>query len=82
MKKAYEKPVLYIERFTLSQSIAHNCGENLDFGMATQTTKETCGWNVGPYEIFMDRLICDRPTKYFDGVCYNAPDGGYNIFAS
>lgn len=82
MKKSYEKPVLYIERFTLTQTIAHNCGENLNIGTATMTTKETCGWDVGPYEIFMDAQICDRPTKHFDGVCYNAPAGGYNVFNS
>lgn len=83
MKKAYEKPLLYIERFTLTQTIAHNCGENLDFGMANYATKETCGWNASPgYEIFMDPTICDFPTKDFVGVCYNAPEGGYNVFNS
>ena len=39
MKKAYKKPVLLVECFTLSQTIAHNCGENLDFSMGTLKTK-------------------------------------------
>lgn len=83
MKKSYEKPVLYIERFTLTQTIAHNCGENLDFSMGTEKTKESCGWNAAPgYEIFMDANICDFPTKDIVGVCYNAPEGGYNVFNS
>lgn len=82
MKRAYEKPVLYIERFTLTQTIAHNCGENLDFSMANHATKESCGWNVSGQEIFMDPIICDLPTEEFAGVCYNAPDGGYNVFQS
>ncbi len=82
MKRVYEKPVLYIERVTLSQTIAHNCGDNLDFTMANHTTKETCGWDVGGMEIFMSSDICDFPTEYFAGVCYNAPAGGYNVFHS
>ena len=47
MKKAYTKPVLIVERFTLSQTIAHNCGKNLDFSMATLANKKDCGWNIG-----------------------------------
>ena len=82
MKRAYEKPVLYIERFTLSQTIAHNCGENLDFSMGTEKTKESCGWQVGAVEVFMDPTICDFPTEFFEGVCYNAPADGHNIFNS
>ena len=82
MKRAYEKPALYIERFTLTQTIAHNCGDNLDFSMGTAKTKESCGWQVGTTEIFMDPNICEFPTEYFGGVCYNAPDGGYNVFNS
>lgn len=82
MKRAYGKPALCIERFTLTQTIAHNCGENLDFSMATHGTKETCGWDVGGIEIFMNPLICDWPVKEYEKVCYNAPAGGYNVFNS
>ena len=82
MKRAYGKPALCIERFTLTQTIAHNCGENLDFSMATHGTKETCGWDVGGTEIFMNPLICDWPVKKWEKVCYNAPAGGYNVFNS
>ena len=83
MKRVYEKPVLYIERFTLTQSIAHNCGDNLDFGMGTLKTKESCGWDVGGVVIFVEgNENCIFPTEYLEGVCYNAPDGGYNVFNS
>ena len=82
MKKAYQKPMLIVERFTLSQTIAHNCGKNLDFSMATHATIETCGWDIGGLEFFMDPTICDFSVEYFEGVCYNAPEGGYNVFQS
>ena len=82
MKRAYEKPVLYIERFTLSQTIAQNCGDNLDFSMAKHSTKETCGWQVGGFVIFMDQSVCTLRVDNMGGVCYNAPAGGYNVFSS
>ena len=82
MKRAYAKPVLCIERFTLTQTIARNCGDNLDFSMATHTTKESCGWDIGGIEIFVDSYICDFPVREWDGVCYNAPAGGFNVFSS
>lgn len=82
MKKQYKKPILCVERFVLTQTIAHNCGHNLDFSMGTLKTKESCGWNVGGFELFIDPKICDYAMDGFFGACYNAPEGGYNIFQS
>lgn len=83
MKKAYKKPVLLVECFTLSQTIAHNCGENLDFSMGTLKTKESCGWKIAEGTVlFIDRTNCNLIMDYFLGVCYNAPAGGFNIFQS
>lgn len=82
MKRTYEKPVLNIERFVLSQTIAHNCGDNLDFSMATTKTIESCGWDIGGTVIFMYDGICDFQTDAFDDLCYNAPEGGVNVFNS
>ena len=82
MKKAYEKPVLYIERFTLSQTIALNCGENVYLGEPTHGSKETCGWNVDGIIVFTSKNYCSELTEIYLDVCYNAPAGGYNVFAS
>ena len=84
MKRVYEKPALYIERFMLTQSIASGCSpSNPDFGMPNQNSQEVCGWDVFPgFEIFMDPDICDFPTEYFEGVCYNAPENGIIAFAT
>lgn len=89
MKKKYTTPVLMMESFTLSQSIAHNCGQNLVFDNATLKYKSTCGWDVDGDKtstgdiVFMDDNICTYLTESVDGlVCYNNPEGGYNIFNS
>lgn len=83
MKRVYEKPALYIERFMLTQSIASGCSpSNPDFGMPTQNSKEVCGWEVYGMEFFTDPNICDFPTEYLEGVCYNAPADGMTAFAT
>ena len=82
MKKQYEKPVMYIERFTLSQTIALNCGENVDLGEPMYGSKETCGWNIDGTIVFTSKPNCVELTEVFLDVCYNAPAGGNNVFAS
>lgn len=95
MKKIYTKPVLHMEDFTLSQSIAHNCGDGLDWNQANLKYKSTCGWNTGldaNYDgsideqdvIFVSSDACNTKVgeNDFVGVCYNNPDGGLNVFNS
>lgn len=82
MKKAYKKPLLIVERFSFSQNIANICGDNVNIGEPTQGSKETCGWDMYGTEIFMDPHICDLPTEELGGICYNAPEYGFNVFSS
>ena len=85
MKNQYVKPVLVIENFTLSQSIAYNCGENLDWNQATTKDAYSCGWNTGfPGDVvFMESTNgCNVRDEDFEGVCYNNPEGGINVFSS
>lgn len=83
MKKTYRKPMLVVERFALSQTIAISCGKNVGVGKPNFESKEKCGWLIEGYEIFADMSVCDNPSEFFEGlICYNAPKGGLNIFAS
>lgn len=94
MKKVYTKPVLMMEDFTLSQSIAHNCGDNIkdSWHQATLKYKVTCGWDTlidadgnGTTDIlFISDQICNTVVgpDEFVGVCYNNPGGGFNVFNS
>lgn len=81
MKKTYVKPKVNIERFSLVQTTAMGCGSNLDFGNATLGSIDSCGWNVG-IEVFVNANVCDVLVEEWDGVCYNNPEGGMNVFAS
>ena len=88
MKQKYTKPVLTKESFALSQSIAKNCGKMLDFDHATLADSSNCGWDLDGSRgtntdvIFMEASVCAIKTLYFNGVCYNNPAGGFNVFNS
>jgi len=83
MKSIYTKPVLVMESFVMSQSIAHNCGDNLDFGQALLKSKTTCAWDTGLGDIvFVNETVCQKVTENVVGACYNNPEGGFNVFNS
>lgn len=95
MKKEYKKPLIIVESFGLSQSIAAGCGFDTtnpsDFGQPTYQSKTTCGWLVpddfgdGPQEYWISQEICDNtiPEEVnMNGLCYNNPNGGVTIFGS
>lgn len=93
MKKVYTKPVLVMDDFTLSQSIAHNCGDNIKdiWNQATLKYKGSCGWDTmidadgnGVTDIIFVNDKCNTVigADEFVGVCYNNPEGGWNIFNS
>lgn len=89
MREQYTKPLIYFESFTLSQSIARNCGDTHDstIGESTHYDENTCAWDVGGFTIFFPDHCDDGPDSPEDeyeieGLCYNNPDGGAMIFSS
>ena len=88
MKKEYSKPTLRVEHFSLSQSIAVNCGwtdENY-LGSPTHKDKYTCGWNDGVGNvIWLSSPTCGKlegPDYVHEEYCYNNPTGLLTIYAS
>ena len=93
MKKVYEKPMVAIESFILTQSIAVSCGYTPDkfFGHPTHgdALYDGCGWDNGlggqVYWAVGAIDACNVDTDYdavVGEVCYNEPAGGAQIFAS
>ena len=83
MKKIYEKPAAYIERFDLTQSIASGCSVLDTFGgtSVNNTSKSTCGIIFGGEAYFSDN-IAKCTAGEFDEFCYNAPAEGAILFMS
>ena len=88
MKTKYEKPSLHIEYFALSQSIAISCGwtDEAFVGKPTHADKSVCGWDDGFGEVYWaTKPPCGGdydPDLDVGEVCYNAPNGQPQIFAS
>ena len=90
MKEKYVAPAILFESFALSQTIARNCGDKHQgtLGESTHYDENTCMWDLGGFTIFFISNDCDEgpdePGDEYEveGLCYNNPDGGQEIFSS
>lgn len=83
MKKAYKKPMMIVEWFTLSQTIAAGCGENAsNLGEPLHARKADCAWDFWGIIIFENSDACVEKSEVYGELCYNAPADGYNVFHS
>lgn len=91
--KAYVKPQLHVEYFTLSQNIAYSCsvpGGGTTLGRPNSGDPANCGWAVGDIVLWQDGGGCTeylapgQTIKDIGGIaiCYNNPSSGYSIFGS
>lgn len=89
MKKLYSKPQIFIEEFTVSQSVASGCTAKAGFYM------DKCG--IGSYDpefpedsvvIFntgagkRDCTVPDDNGEDNNGICYHIPNGVNKYFGS
>ena len=86
MKKAYKKPMMIVEWFTLSQTIATGCGDLDIYGSPTLTRRANCAWDFnGAFLLFLEgNNNCEYQIKdgTIDGLCYNGPSAGMSLFHS
>ena len=88
MRKTYTRPVLNIEHFTMTQSIAANCnmpGYNKSWGIPTHDDKYTCAWDDGDDIYWAIDHICETVVAddfELEVGCYNNPNGGVTVFGS
>ena len=88
MKKAYTKPQIMFEDFSLSTSIALGC----EFESDNNAAEGSCGYFDEGLQttVFVDgNTGCEycEPNKQwgqgdFNTVCYDIPDENYNLFTS
>lgn len=89
MKKTYTKPMIAIEKFNLTQTVAQSCGVDRSsntVGVPSSADKSTCGWDVGGTILWVGPTTgCNFPVDEnteVNGMCFNNPNGGATIFAS
>ena len=86
MKRAYQKPGIYIENLTLSQSIASGCTIPDDYNKPNHARGD-CGWEIGGSMVLWADVTMhcnkfhDLDTP-FSEVCYDNPGGAMSLFSS
>jgi len=86
MKEQYRKPMIFFESFSLAQTIARNCGDMHDstLGESNHYNENTCEWDFGGLILFFEPR-CEynvEEGEEIEGLCYNNPDGGQQLFSS
>ena len=94
MKEQYVKPLIFFESFSLTQTIARDCGDDhtSHWGQSNHYSESACEWVVGEdFAIFFTAELsgrCDdgpeeEGDEYeFEGFCYNNPSEGVELFSS
>ena len=88
MRKPYQKPMLYVERFELSEHIATGCEiVGIDPNYKNLTTAEICSLDVGLGQTIFAigtgscgfQFDLDDPNSIY---CYHNPDPTNSVFSS
>lgn len=82
MKANYTKPLLAVEMFSATQSVARDCTDNLPGGYITTNDIHNCAWSVSGTTVFISKPNCQINGEHMDSICYNNPAEGYYIFRS
>ena len=96
MKETYVKPVICFESFALSQTIARQCSGSDAAANSNHYSENTgCSYDIGGETVFYEASNCDFDMELADevgmtmeqmleelGMCYNNPEGGYQVFSS
>ncbi len=81
MKKAYSKPEIMFEDFSLSVNVAAGCEEKIHNSAAG-----TCAYvGSGGIIVFTDTMtacVFTPSDGQWDGFCYHVPTEGNNLFNS
>ena len=82
MKSKYEKPLLAMETFSLTQDTARDCANT--FGnRANQSDSAVCVWDLGGNTSIFNAGVCTIDVLTIDeAYCYNNPAEGQYIFHS
>lgn len=84
MKAKYTKPLLAVEMFSLTQSVARDCGEtSIPKDQLNLNDPNNCAWDLGGgMTVFIPGPNCVIDGENMGYGCYNNPSEGNYIFRS
>ena len=82
MKASYTKPLLAVELFSLTQTVAHDCTTSIPQNQLN-FNDPSCVWDLGGgMTIFIGGGNCVLDGESMGYGCYNNPNEGNYIFRS
>ena len=86
MKKAYSKPEIVFENFSLTTSIAGNCEHIYTFARDICSIPDENGLGMNIFSTGVAGTTCvidgSPDSKTYDGFCYHIPTETNNLFTS
>ena len=82
MKAAYKKPLLAVEVFSLTQSVARDCADSIPKEQLNFNEPGTCVWDLGGGTTVFVVGSCTIDGSTMGFSCYNNPAEGQYIFRS
>ncbi len=83
MKATYTKPLLTMELFSLTQTVARDCSDSIPQDQLTLGDIANCAWDIGGgATVFVAGSTCTLDGEQMGFACYNNPSEGNYIFRS
>ena len=85
MKQDYTKPLLAVELFSLTQTVARDCTvADLPMGKPNMNDAGNCGWDMGGNIVVfvVSEGGCTRDGENMGLGCYNNPNENSYVFRS
>ena len=83
MKANYTKPLLAVELFSLTQTVARDCGTSIPKEQLHFSDPHKCVWDLGGgTTVFIAGSNCVLDGENMGYGCYNNPSEGNYIFRS
>lgn len=80
MKKAYVKPYIVFEDFSMSTNIAGDC----ELDTPEPSSAQSCGYPIKGSVVFVEGAQCTYKPQggVYNGYCYHVPTENNNLFNS
>ena len=83
MKANYTKPLLAMELFSLTQTVARDCADSIPEARVDFNDPNTCVWHINSQiSVFVAGTNCKLDGEAMGYACYNNPSEGNYIFRS
>jgi len=71
VKERYTKPLMALELFSLTQTMAGSCTADIPKDQLTANDIHSCAWDFGGVLVYLQEPVCMIPGDSIPLICYN-----------